>query len=249
MPGMSDPVAFSHIHAAGRDLKDGTLLLATHEGLFAQDRSGRTMRGPVMDLMGFAVSSDGTYYASGHPGPGTDLPQPLGLIRSTDSGRTWTVVSRGAESDFHSLAAVPGLIVGFDGTLRVSADGKAWQDAPITDQPYAVSVTPGGRILATTSSGLLASTDRGKTWRPIATPKLLLTVAALDEETLVAATTDGTLTQTTDGGATWTTGPRSLGEVTAVSATRRGGRVEIVAVVGSTVLTTTDLGNTTIKAA
>ena len=73
---MSDPVAFSHIHAAGRDLKDGTLLLATHEGLFAQDRSGRTMRRPVMDLMGFDYPPTAPTTPPGTPVPAPTCPSP-----------------------------------------------------------------------------------------------------------------------------------------------------------------------------
>lgn len=38
------------------------------------------MPGPVMDLMGFAVAPDGLLRL--RAGTGTDLPQPLGLIRS-----------------------------------------------------------------------------------------------------------------------------------------------------------------------
>ena len=72
-----EPVAISHIHAIARDPSDRTLLLATHEGLYAKEAGGLTLRGPVMDLMGFTVSPDGTFYASGHPGVAVrDLPQP-----------------------------------------------------------------------------------------------------------------------------------------------------------------------------
>ena len=53
--------------------------------------------------MGFTVAGPGHYYASGHPGTATDLPQPVGLIESRDGGRTWAVLSRGGQSDFHAL--------------------------------------------------------------------------------------------------------------------------------------------------
>jgi hypothetical protein len=33
--------------------------------------------GPVVDLMGFTVTPEGRHPASGHPGTGTDLPEPL----------------------------------------------------------------------------------------------------------------------------------------------------------------------------
>ncbi|MFV0457778.1 MAG: F510_1955 family glycosylhydrolase [Actinomycetales bacterium] len=241
----SAPLDVSHIHAAVRNPTDQRLLIASHEGLFVQGESGFSRQGPVMDLMGFAVAPDGVYYASGHAGPGSDLPEPLGLLTSTDSGQTWTVRSRGGESDFHALAAGPGLIAGFDGTLRISTDGENWQSGSISAPPYAVAVTPGGRILATTSAGLLSSTDQAATWSLVQTPATLLTVAAVNEDTLAAATTEGTLALSRDGGTSWTTGPRSLGQVSAVSATEAADQVEIVAVVGTDVFTTTDLGAST----
>ena len=104
------PVAITHIHAVARDPKTGDLLLATHEGLFRHANGELLQNGPVIDLMGFTVAPDGTYYASGHPGAGVDLPQPVGLITSTDAGRTWQVASRGGQSDFHALTAGPAAV-------------------------------------------------------------------------------------------------------------------------------------------
>ena len=123
------PVAITHIHAVARDPKSGELLLATHEGLFRHVNGDLVQNGPVIDLMGFAVAPDGTYYASGHPGVGVDLPQPVGLITSTDAGRSWRVASRGGQSDFHALTASGDTVYGYDGTLRVSTDaGRTWTD-------------------------------------------------------------------------------------------------------------------------
>ena len=65
-------------------------------GLFRHVNGELVQNGQVIDLMGFAVAPDGTYYASGHPGAGVDLPQPVGLITSTDAGRTWRVASAAA---------------------------------------------------------------------------------------------------------------------------------------------------------
>ena len=154
------PVAITHIHAIARDPSDGTLLLATHEGLYAKEADGLTLRGPVMDLMGFTVSPDGTFYASGHPGLGAvDLPQPLGLIRSTDRGRTWQVTSRGGQSDFHALTAGPQMVVGFDGALRTTSDGKQWADRGIPAPPRSISTSPtSGTLVATTEKGAATGT-------------------------------------------------------------------------------------------
>ena len=42
--------------------------------------------------MGFAISGPGTFYASGHPAEGVDLPAPVGLSRS--GTRTWAGPAR-----------------------------------------------------------------------------------------------------------------------------------------------------------
>jgi hypothetical protein len=99
-----------------------TLLLATHQGLFRQAAGELHQSGPVIDLMSFSIAPDGTYYASGHPGAGTDLPEPTGLLTSTDSGHSWQVLSRGGESDFHALAAGPRIFTAVDGTLRATGN-------------------------------------------------------------------------------------------------------------------------------
>lgn len=242
------PVAITHIHAIARDPSDGTLLLATHEGLFAMGADGLTLRGPVMDLMGFAVSPDGTYYASGHPGTATrDLPQPLGLIRSTDRGHTWQVTSRGGESDFHALAAGPQQVVGFDGALRTTTDAKTWTVHGIPVAPRTLAAAPtSGTLAATTAKGLLRSTDGGASWHPLATPEPGLLVSWADDSTLVITTTGGRLATSTDQGATWTLGPRLTGAVQAMWAGRTArGDVETVIALPDRVLSTTDNGATT----
>ena len=245
------PVAITHIHAIARDPSDGTLLLATHEGLYAKEADGLTLRGPVMDLMGFTVSPDGTFYASGHPGLGAvDLPQPLGLIRSTDRGHTWQVTSRGGQSDFHALTAGPQMVVGFDGALRTTSDGKQWADRGIPAPPRSISTSPtSGTLVATTEKGLLRSTDHGATWQTLTTPALSVLTAWADESTLVIATTDGRLATSTDQGATWTLGTRVVGPVEALWAGRSGsGEVEVVVALHDRVLRTTDNGATTTDA-
>src|SRR5450759_5814505 len=79
-----------HVHGVARDPGDGTLYLATHEGLFRYDKGTPVRVGPVVDLMGFSVAGPGHFYASGHPGDGVDLPAPVGLMETRDAGATWT---------------------------------------------------------------------------------------------------------------------------------------------------------------
>ena len=233
-----------HIHGVARDPDTGDVVLATHAGLFRIEAAGPTPVGPDVDLMGFAISPDGSYLGSGHPGPGSDLGQPVGLIRSTDRGRTWTTLSRSGESDFHGLTAGDGLVAGFDGALRVSADGRSWRTVAIPAEPHVLAASPAGdRLLATTPDGLLASADGGGTWSLVPTPELLVAVDWADADTVVGVSTTGSLLVSEDRAAGWTAGPRPLGQVTSLHAYRSDGVLGVLAVVeGGVVVETTDLG-------
>ncbi len=243
----SEPVTITHIHTVARDPKTGELLLATHEGLFRQSAGELHQSGPVIDLMSFAIAPDGTFYASGHPGTGTDLPEPVGLLSSTDSGRTWKVLSRGGQSDFHALGAGPRTITGFDGTLRTTSNRTDWTTRTIPAPPRTLAAAPStGTLLATTSAGLLLSTDDGASWRTLSPPETAVLVAWADEQTIIAATATGKLASSTDAGATWTLHPNPIGPASALYAQRGSDqKVEIIAVVGTKVLRTTNNGDST----
>ncbi|KHE75633.1 hypothetical protein AS25_00060 [Kocuria marina] len=249
----SPGTAITHVHAITRDTVTGggagagTILLATHEGLFHLQDGELTQMGPVVDLMGFTVTPEGRYLASGHPGPGTDLPEPVGLIESTDQGQTWQVLSRGGESDFHALAAGPTGVLGFDGQLRASSNGRTWDILEIPSAPAALAINPDtGIILATTQDGVLRSTDNGATWNTLDTPQLISLIAWAEENTIVGAGIDGHLLTSTDAGDTWTASDQPVGEITALGASiTADGEIEVLMVADSTVLRSTDGGNTT----
>lgn len=198
--------AITHVHAVARDPKTQELLLATHEGLFRQGPDGEgVVVSPVIDLMSFAVAPDGTFFASGHPGTGSDLPEPVGLITSTDGGTTWRVVSRGGESDFHALSVGGGAIFGFDGAFRVSTDaGSTWTDRRLPKSTTDLAADPAnGVLLAPTQDGLRRSTDQGKSWQPIDTPEALQLVAWADGTRVLGVSQSGHLASSTDAGLTW----------------------------------------------
>ncbi|MCA1781351.1 MAG: F510_1955 family glycosylhydrolase [Dermatophilaceae bacterium] len=248
-PTLPDPTApmelsVSHIHAALRDPQTGALLLATHEGLFRQSGSELQQVGPVIDLMGFAVDPAGTLYASGHPSADAGLPEPVGLITSDDDGSTWQVLSRGGESDFHALAVSPQAVVGFDGALRTTKDGRSWTTLALDRPVISLAASPqSGTLLATTQAGLLRSDTDGASWETLTPPEAVILVAWADDTTAVAATVSGRLARSDDGGLTWTLGPKSIGPVGTLSAQRAAnGMVEIIAALDSTVIATTDEG-------
>jgi hypothetical protein len=178
--------------------------VATHGGLYVVTATAVRRVGPAADLMGFAIAPDGRFLASGHPAPGTDLPEPAGLLESRDRGRTWTSVSRGGRSDFHALTAAGAGAVGFDGELRRSADGRAWQTGRIDVHPHALAADRRGRVvLATTEDGLRRSTDGGRSFAAVAGAPLLLLVASNGGTLFTGVTPGGEVWSSADDGVTW----------------------------------------------
>ena len=157
------------------------------------------------------------------------------------------MLSRGGASDFHALAAGPNGVLGFDGQLRASTDGLTWQSLEIPVAPASLAISPKtGTVLATTETGMLRSTDHGATWTTLDTPQLMHLVAWADDTTAVGAGTEGHLLTSTDAGDTWTASDRPVGTATALgTGITDDGQTEALLVVGSTVLSTTDGGNTT----
>jgi photosystem II stability/assembly factor-like uncharacterized protein len=193
--------------------------------------------------MGFTVAGSNHYLASGHPGPGVDLPQPVGLIESRDGGQTWKVLSRGGSSDFHALDAAEGNVVGFDGAIKVSADGRSWKAGNLTSPPRALAVSPDGRrVLATTADGLMSSTDGGARWSPVEGAPPLLLVDWAEGESVAGLGTDGQVHVSTDGGMTWRRTSITAPNVQAMAVARKPGRLWVLMATDSQ-LVTADVGD------
>jgi photosystem II stability/assembly factor-like uncharacterized protein len=173
-PDAPDPV---HVHGLGLEA-DGTLLIATHNGLFRLAPGGS--RAEVVgetrhDLMGFTVAGRDRLLASGHPdlrGMSEDgLPPHLGLVESLDGGETWRSVSLLGEADFHALRVAGEHVYGFDAThgrLLASTDGGAtWEEREADGALLDLVVDPADpeHLLATGERGLQRSRDGGRSWQ------------------------------------------------------------------------------------
>lgn len=156
------------------------LLLATHNGLLAVDKSGSVTRvSPEIDLMGFMPDPTNplAYFSSGHPKEGGSS----GFQKSSDGGASWKPVATGdaAQADFHSLAmsAINPKTVystGMNMGLQVSHDaGITWTMAGQSPDNLialaASAVNPAG-VYAATQDGLRFSPDSGATWQPAEFP-------------------------------------------------------------------------------
>lgn len=174
----------AHVHGLGLNPADGDLYAATHFGLFRVPGDGKAERvgDAVQDTMGFTVVGPDHFLASGHPSPKDERlrkpgrPPLLGLVESTDGGRSCESVSLLGEADFHSLVAAHGAVYGYDATggrFMVSADGKQWETrSQLRIGDVAVAPDDAGHLVATTQHGLAESRDGGRSWETTDGPQL-----------------------------------------------------------------------------
>lgn len=167
-----------HIHSVATDGED--FFLASHHGLYLWAEDAWQLQGDEFDVMGLAID-DGVLYASGHPGPDQEFPDPLGILVSTDAGQTWTPTVLTGEVDFHLLEAVGPSFVGVAanyGAAVASRDaGQTWSTLnppPLTS--LAVNPLNSNEILVASEGLLYLSTDMGTTFTPLPSPEGVLFV-------------------------------------------------------------------------
>jgi hypothetical protein len=205
--GSDGSLSIAHVHGVGIDPADGRLYVATHEGVIAVAKSGKAQRvGDTADYMGFTVIGPKTFLGSGHAAEGSDEPGNRGLIRSTDSGRTWKTLSLGGAADFHALKYAHNTVYGYDstrGTLRVSTDRTTWDSrARIAALDFAISPKDPDVVLATTEDGVATSTDGGRTFGT-GSGKVMAYLSWPTADALYGIDLSGGLHLSADGGATW----------------------------------------------
>ncbi|MEM2785856.1 MAG: hypothetical protein QXW37_01710 [Candidatus Nitrosotenuis sp.] len=169
-------VFWRHVHGLGVDPSDRSILYIATHGDFYQSVSG----GPPVkvdeqraDYMAFSApySASAPLYASGHPAIGGNI----GLIKSTDGGKTWYQVATILDPpvDFHSMSVSksdPNIIIGFDsanrGLFRTVDGGQSWEklDAPDYLSALAISSSDSNVVFAGAGNGLYFSSDGGTTW-------------------------------------------------------------------------------------
>ena len=191
-----------HVHAVV--LAGGDLLVGSHTGVVEVDpvTGATSLRGTSRDdFMGLAVSG-ATLVASGHPGAGSSLPDPVGLLRSADGGATWETVSLTGQIDFHALAIDGQDVAGQSTTeeLMYSADGgSTWQVAGSSNATSLAWFDD--RLWIANGQGLVSWSPDGQTADSDLGPAVFL-AAANDGLALWAVLVDGTVHRSTDG-TTW----------------------------------------------
>ncbi len=199
---LSSPI--THVHGLVVDA-DGAVRAGTHEGVRVITTDGQVQQvGPTDDLMGMTgLPRSNVLFSSGHPGPGSPLPNPVGLIRSEDGGSTWEPLSLQGQVDFHALAASGDRVVGFDGStgLLISDDGGRTWTAGAAVTPLSLAMV-GDEVWATTPQGLQFSDDGATTFEVRADAPLLWLVAAGADGSLWGIDVDDIAWRSVDG-ETW----------------------------------------------
>jgi hypothetical protein len=167
-----------HVHGLGINPADKALFIATHTGTYrvpSNAEQAARVGDSRQDTMGFTIVGPNRFLGSGHPDPEAmreqHLPPNLGLIESTDGGRTWTPVSLLGQADFHVLRSDGKRVYGFDSTngrLLVSQDrGRTWSQRPIPGPLIDLAIHPQrpSHVVAATERGLISSANDGRTWR------------------------------------------------------------------------------------
>ncbi|TQS87193.1 exo-alpha-sialidase [Arthrobacter sp. TS-15] len=208
-----------HAHGIYASTDGREVLVATHNGVLDYSTGVPKLLGEANDYMGF--TGDGTvFYASGHPRPGSKQINPLGLLRSEDSGASWTTLSNEGISDFHALAVTRDGVVGYDGALKTTTDFKSWSPAGSQPKVAALAGRPEtSTVLATTESGVQRSTDSGRTWALVGSSPIVQFVSLASPEVAVGVAPDGSVYTSSNAGLTWTEAGSISGEVEALYAT------------------------------
>ncbi len=176
-PVVKDPGPV-HVHGLGVNPKDGALFVATHTGLFrvaAREHRPRRIADRFQDTMGFSIVGANRFLGSGHPDAREqELPPLLGLIESTDAGKSWEPISLLGEADFHVLRSAGARVYGYDATndrlLTSSDQGATWEEldkpGPIVDLAFNAQVP---RLVTTAAGsleqGMYESRNGGQSWK------------------------------------------------------------------------------------
>lgn len=173
-------VQLTHVHGLSFSSDGSQLFVPAHDGLVVyENNQWRVPNLPVHDYMGYSGTDEG-FYSSGHPGSGSNLINPLGLIQSSDGGESIQTLAFAGETDFHLMSAgyenhavyvlnprqnsqlSPGLHYTLD-------NGQTWTQSAgsgISGNPLQLAVHPteANTVALATEGGLFFSTDYGETF-------------------------------------------------------------------------------------
>ncbi len=192
-----------HVHGLGYAGNNDGLYFASHTGLkIYRDGKWFETSNNFNDYMGFATVDKG-FYSSGHPGTDSKLPNPIGLQKSFDGGKTLEKIDFEGESDFHVMA------VGYNshdvillneqknsklgvGIYLSEDSGESWTEVTasgLDGDILSFSIHPSNSeyIAAATNSGIYFSSDKGESFTLILEGEAVGTAVFFNEENLYFA--------------------------------------------------------------
>ncbi|SFP97549.1 F510_1955 family glycosylhydrolase [Salibacterium halotolerans] len=177
-------IEFPHMHGLAFTEDGKKAYTPAHDGLRVfEDGIWERVEGPRHDYMGFTMTADG-FYSSGHPSMQTDYNNPLGIIKSTDEGKSIEVLGLEGEVDFHLMAAGyrSGAIYVINpqsnsrmedmGLYMTTNEAKDWEKGEmdgISGKIIAIAAHPEEKstVAVSTEKGVFLSHDAGETFDPV----------------------------------------------------------------------------------
>jgi hypothetical protein len=254
-PNGQDPV----VGALDVNPADESVWMSTNTGLFklatgsdqpekvSGDLATDNGTGQISEQLVVRFTGEDELIASGHPPAGSALPPALGLVRSSDAGKTWESVSELGRADFHAIQTSGETIVAGrygEPAIDVSTDGgKTFAGKRPPDPLVDLEVDPADpkRWVATTQSGIFTSSDQGTTWRqrdPVPNTRL----SWADGGALFRIDPGGPVKRSDNGGETWKDMGATGGEPRALHA--KSDRELFAVLLDGTVKQSTDGGAT-----
>lgn len=183
----SSSITLTHVHGLGFTGDGKRILIPAHAGLVSYS-SGKwsNFGGDKHDYMGFNTVDTG-FYSSGHPAEGSNMKNPLGIIKSDETGNKLQILDLHGVEDFHAMTVsykthaiyvynqqknekMPsaGLFYSLD-------DTKSWTKSKtnsVSGEPIALAVHPTNAsvIALVTKAGLFISNDNGNQFNKVTVP-------------------------------------------------------------------------------
>lgn len=195
---------------------DGALFLRTRAGVLRVARGARSaqlLRGSLVDgrrslplePLAFTFVGPNHLLGSGRGRPGSGGSPDLGLIESTDGGRTWTSVAYRGEADLRLIRARGPGLTAYDSAgkrlLSTTDRAQTWRQSNVPGALSDMAVDPADarHLLAVSDGDPLETRDRGESWRPAAGDFQLLAWPSAERLFLVDGA--GAVRVSEDGGA------------------------------------------------
>ncbi|PFY44407.1 VPS10, VPS10 domain protein [Bacillus toyonensis] len=192
----------AHIHGIGYAGNMPGISIATHSGIKVyQNGKWFETATQLHDYMGFQATKNG-FFASGHPEPGANLKNPLGLMKSSDGGNNLEKLAFYGESDFHNLA------VGYNtetiylynerpnsklqqGFYFSTNNGQEWKNSKLkglssTIHTFSVHPDQASVVAVSAKDGVYLSTDYGNTFELFSTSLESTAVTLSNEDVFYA---------------------------------------------------------------